>query len=124
MDSNQRGANCQTASQQATCPLMAADRVQDCRQREVQRYCGVSHRPDQGVLNRAKRLIPRQHTRVWCGPRRLGSKREEGGGAGGDEPSDVRFRRLLFCGWSHGKTLGVCYVTNSLCSEIRGKCQV
>ncbi len=99
MDSNQSGASCQSASQQAPCSLMAADRVQDRREGEVQRYYGVSHGTDQDVLNRAKRLIPRQGTGVLRGPRRLGSKREEGGGAGGDEPSDVRFRRLLYCGW-------------------------
>src|SRR5208337_5096905 len=71
MDSNQRGASCQTASQQAPCPLMAASRVQDCRKREVQRYCGVSHGTDQDVLNRAKRLVPRQGISVLCGRRRL-----------------------------------------------------
>src|SRR5271156_4111502 len=83
MDNNQRGGSCQTASQQAPRPLMVADRVQDCRQREVQRYYCVSHGTDQNVLKRAKRLIPRQRIGVLCGPRRFGSKREEGGGAGG-----------------------------------------
>src|SRR5208337_501873 len=114
MDSNQRGASCQSASQHAACLPVAADRVQDCRQCEVQHYCGASHGTDQNVLNRAKRLIPGQGTGVWRGRRRLGSKREEGGGAGGDEPAEVRFRRLLCCGWGH-EQLPVCgYVTNSL----------
>ncbi len=97
MDSNQSGASCQSASQQAACSLMAADRVQDRREGKVQRYYSVSQRADEDVLNRAKRLIPRQGTGVLRGPRRLGSKREEGGGAGGDEPSDARFRHLLCC---------------------------
>ena len=94
MDSNQRGVSCQSASQQSACLAVAADREQDRREGEVQSDYGVSHGTDQNVLNRAKRLIPRQGTGVLCGRRRLGSKREEGGGAGGDEPSDIRFSAL------------------------------
>ena len=105
MDSDQSGTSCQSASQQSPCSTVAADRVQDRRQCEVQRDYGVGHGTDQDVLNRAKRLVPRQSTGVLCGPRRLGSKCEEGAGAGGNEPSDVRFRCLLYCGLGHGQLL-------------------
>ena len=98
MDNDQSGANCQSASQQASGLPLAANRVQDRRKDEVQRYYGVSHGTNQNVLNRAERLIPGQDTGVLCSRRRLGSKHEEGGGAGGGEPSGVRFRFLLNCG--------------------------
>jgi hypothetical protein len=61
----------------------------------------VSHWTDQEVLNRAKRLIPRQGSGVLRSPQWLGAKREEAGSAGGDEPSGVQFRRLLYCGSDH-----------------------
>jgi hypothetical protein len=121
MDSDQSGASCHSASQQAACSLMAADRVQDRREGKVQRYYGVSHGTDQNVLNCAKRLIPGQDIGVLCSRRRLGSKREEGGSAGGGQPSDVRFRDLFCCDWNHDKVLGCGYMTNSLYSEIPGR---
>jgi hypothetical protein len=95
MDSNQPGASGQSASQQTPCSTVAADRVQDRREGEVQRYYSVGHGTDQDVLNRAKRLVPRQGPGVLRGPRWLGVKSEQGPGASGNEPSDVRF-------WLHG----------------------
>ena len=86
MDSDQSATSRQSASQQSPCSTVAADRVKDCRQCEVQRDYGVGHGTDQDVLNRDKRLVPRQGTGVLRGQRRLGSKREEGAGAGGNEP--------------------------------------
>ena len=87
MDSDQSGASGQSASQQAACSTVAADRVQDRREGEVQRYYSVGHGTDQDVLNRTKRLVPRQGPGVLRGPRRLGVKGEEGSGAGGNERS-------------------------------------
>ncbi|MGA6974107.1 MAG: hypothetical protein WBY93_20945 [Candidatus Binatus sp.] len=60
MDNDQSGATCQSASKQASGLPLAADCVQDRRQREVQRDYGVSHGTDQNVLKRAKRLVPGQ----------------------------------------------------------------
>ena len=59
MDSNHRGASGQSASQQTPCSTVAADRVQDRREGEVQRYYSVGYGTNQDVLNRAKRLVPR-----------------------------------------------------------------
>lgn len=101
MDRNQCGPSCYSASQQAPCSLMAADCVQNRRQDEVQHYCGVTHRTDQKVLKHAKRLVPWQGIGVWRGPRRLGAEREGAGDTGGDEPSDVRFLRLLYFSLDH-----------------------
>src|SRR5260370_29327877 len=66
IDSNQSGGSCESASQQAACPPLVSDRVEDRRAGEVQRYYGVSNGTDQDVLNRAKRLIPPQGAPSSC----------------------------------------------------------
>ena len=92
MDSNQPGASGQSASQQTPGSTVAADRVQDRREGEVQRYYSV---------------VPRQGPGVLRGPRWLGVKGEQGPGAGGNEPSDVRFRCLLYSDSDHDICLSI-----------------